>query len=118
MKAVLDMVQAWGKANGLEFKDAYNTLSKVLEAKRLDSLREENKSIADPTERYGINPLSMERLKKDNISVNQQIDEALEFAKIHKKEVDAIQDAMDGIRFDLIDGMVSTGRLTAVDGVK
>jgi len=60
----------------------------------------------------------MERLKKDNISVNQQIDEALEFAKIHKKEVDAIQDAMDGIRFDLIDGMVSTGRLTAVDGVK
>ena len=116
MKAVLDMVQAWGKANGLEFKDAYNELSKVLEAKRLDSLREENKSIADPTERYGINPLSKKR-EEEGVSANQQIDEALVFAEVHKKEVDAIQAAMDGIRFDLIDGMVSTGRLTAADGV-
>ena len=113
MKEVLGMVDAWGKANGYTFKEAYNTLSKVNEAKRLDSLRKKNIELKAKGEtQFGINKLS----NKDPRDANAQIDKMLEFAAKHKKEVDAIQAAMDSIRFGLIDGMVAVGRLSAADG--
>jgi hypothetical protein len=113
MKEVLGMVDAWGKANGYTFKEAYNTLSKVNEAKRLDSLRKKNIDLKAKGEtQFGINKLS----NKDPRDANAQIDKMLEFAAKHKKEVDAIQAAMDSIRFGLIDGMVAVGRLSAADG--
>ena len=113
MKSVLGKVDAWGKANGYSFKEAYNTLSKVLEAKRLDALRKENQlRKAKGEEPFGINKLS----NKDKRSADAQIDEMLAFAAKHDAEVKAIQSEMDQIRFGLIDGMVSTGRLSAADG--
>ena len=117
MNEVLTMVKAWGTANGYKFDEAYNTLSKVFEAKRLDSLRKENVILKSNGEtQYGINALSKKR-EQQGVSKDQQIDEALAFAEKHKKAVDAIQTAMDSVRFGLIDGMVSTGRLSAADGV-
>ena len=115
MKEVLGMVDAWSKANGYTFKEAYNTLSKVNEAKRLDSLRKKNIELKAKGEtQFGINKLS----NKDPRDANAQIDKMLEFAAKHKKEVDAIQAAMDSIRFGLIDGMVAVGRLSAADGAE
>jgi hypothetical protein len=117
MNEVLTMVKAWGTANGYKFEEAYNTLSKVFEAKRLDSLRKENVILKSNGEtQYGINALSKKR-EQQGVSKDQQIDEALAFAEKHKKAVDEIQTAMDSVRFGLIDGMVSTGRLSAADGV-
>ena len=116
MKQVLEKVDAWGKANGYTFKEAYNTLSKSLEAKRLDALREENKILEAKGEKeLGINPLSKKR-EQEGVSADKQIDEALAFNAKHKKEIDAIQADMDKIRFGLIDIMVKTGRLPAADG--
>jgi len=117
MNEVLTMVKAWGTANGYKFDEAYNTLSKVFEAKRLDSLRKENVILKSNGEtQYGINALSKKR-EQQGVSKDKQIDEMLAFAEKHKKAVDAIQTAMDSVRFGLIDGMVSTGRLSAADGV-
>jgi len=117
MNEVLTMVKAWGTANGYKFEEAYNTLSKVFEAKRLDSLRKENVILKSNGEtQYGINALSKKR-EQQGVSKDKQIDEMLAFAEKHKKAVDAIQTAMDSVRFGLIDGMVSTGRLSAADGV-
>ena len=116
MKSVLEKVDAWGNANGYEFKEAYNTISKALEAKRLNSLREENKRREDRGEEpFGINPLSKKR-EQDGVSADKQIDEALAFNEKHKDAIDEIQAGMDAIRFSLIDQMVAVGRLTAKQG--
>jgi hypothetical protein len=108
MKDVLDGVKAWGESKGYSFDEALIRVSKMLEARRLDALRKSN---AAGTTDFSINKLSL----KDNRSADAQIDAALaDYAA--NPEIAAIKQQMDTMRFELIDKMVETGRLSAEAG--
>jgi len=108
MKDVLNGIKAWGDSKGYSFEEALIRVSKMLEARRLDALRKSN--AAGDTD-FSINKLS----NKDSRSADAQIDIALaEYAA--NPELAAIKQQMDTIRFELVDQMVSTGRLSAEEG--
>jgi hypothetical protein len=108
MKNVLDGVKAWGESKGYSFDEALIRVSKMLEARRLDALRKSN---AAGTTDFSINKLSL----KDARSADAQIDAALaDYAA--NPEIAAIKQQMDTMRFELIDKMVETGRLSAEEG--
>ena len=108
MKEVLTDVQTWAKSKGLEFDKGMAQFSKMLEALRLDALRKSN---AAGTTNFSINKLSL----KDSRTADEQIDIALaEYAA--NPELAQIKAKMDTIRFDLIDQMVTVGRLTPEEG--
>ena len=108
MKDVLDGVKAWGESKGYSFDEALIRVSKMLEARRLDALRKSN---AAGTTNFSINKLSL----KDNRSADAQIDVALAEYDANP-EIAAIKQQMDLIRFELVDKMVETGRLSADEG--
>jgi hypothetical protein len=108
MKDVLDGVKAWGESKGYSFDEALIRVSKMLEARRLDALRKSN---AAGTTDFSINKLSL----KDNRSADAQIDAALADYDANP-EIAAIKQQMDTMRFELIDQMVATGRLSAEEG--
>jgi hypothetical protein len=108
MKDVLDGVKAWGESKGYSFDESLIRVSKMLEARRLDALRKSN---AAGTTDFSINKLSL----KDPRSADAQIDAALaDYAA--NPEIAAIKQQMDTMRFELIDQMVATGRLSAEEG--
>lgn len=108
MKEVLTDVQTWAKSKGISFETGGAQLSKMLEALRLDALRKSN---AAGTTNFSINKLSL----KDSRTADEQIDIALaEYAA--NPELAQIKAKMDTIRFDLIDQMVTVGRLTPEEG--
>ena len=108
MKEVLTDVQTWAKSKGLEFDKGMAQFSKMLEALRLDALRKSN---AAGTTDFSINKLSL----KDSRSADEQIDIALREYDANP-ELAQIKAKMDTIRFDLIDQMVTVGRLTPEEG--
>ena len=108
MKEVLTDVQTWAKSKGIEFDKGMAQFSKMLEALRLDALRKSN---AAGTTDFSINKLSL----KDSRSADEQIDIALREYDANP-ELAQIKDKMDTIRFDLIDQMVTVGRLTPEEG--
>ena len=108
MKEVLTDVQTWAKSKGISFETGGAQFSKMLEALRLDALRKSN---AAGTTNFSINKLSL----KDSRTADEQIDIALaEYAA--NPELAQIKAKMDTIRFDLIDQMVTVGRLTPEEG--
>ena len=108
MKEVLTDVQTWAKSKGIEFDKGMAQFSKMLEALRLDALRKSN---AAGTTDFSINKLSL----KDSRSADEQIDIALREYDANP-ELAQIKAKMDTIRFDLIDQMVTVGRLTPEEG--
>jgi hypothetical protein len=108
MKEVLTDVQTWAKSKGISFDRGMAQFSKMLEALRLDALRKSN---AAGETKFSINKLSL----KDSRTADEQIDVALaEYAA--NPELALIKAKMDKMRFELIDKMVSVGRLTPEEG--
>lgn len=104
---VLDSVRDWGKKNGMDYDTASVSVSKMLEAYRLDGLRKSN--AAGQTD-VPINKLS----NKDPRTADQQIDAALAEMAKHPEVMD-IKRRLDDIKNKLVDQMASVGRISKED---
>ena len=104
MQEVLSDIDAWAKSQGMSFEKAKGTVSKMLEALRLDGLRKSNENEGT---KFAIQKLS----NADKSSADAQIDAALKDYKA-TPEVQAIKAKLDKMRVALVDQMVSTGRLS------
>jgi hypothetical protein len=97
--------KAWGESKGLNFEEAHATISKMLEAVRLDDIRTTNAA--------GITDLPIHELsQKDGRDADTQLNEMLALAKA-EPDVLAIGDMMTKSREHLIDFMRDQGRITA-----
>jgi len=104
MTDIWDAVKKWGAANGKSFDVAYAEVSKMLEAVRLNELRQSN---ATGNTDIPIHKLS----QKDPRSPDDQIDAALaELAR--QPDVKAIGEMVDKSREHFIDFMVAQGRIS------
>lgn len=109
--SIADMLAAiknWSDAKGMDFKLGYAEASKLLEARRLDAMRQENVERKKKNqELFPIHKL----VQKDDRSPDEQIDAALRGLKANP-EIQKVADMMDQQRSYMIDHMVAVGRIS------
>lgn len=104
MQEIWSAVDAWGRKANLNFEEAYATISKMLEAVRLDDIRKSNAA--------GITDIPIHELsQKDGRDADTQLNEMLALAKA-EPDVLAIGDMLTKSREHFIDFMRDQGRIT------
>jgi hypothetical protein len=100
----IEMVEAWGKKNGLKFDDAWDYAARLIESGRQHEFRRLN-ALAKPGE------------TKFPLTKDFPID-TLYAAYKADKDLLALKDILDDSRKQLIDDMVSVGRLSKKEGAE
>ena len=111
---MLAAVKNWSDANGMDFNLAYAEASKLIEARRLDNMRQANEQIKETAKKAGVKAelFPIHKLsQKDDRDADEQIDAALRGLKANP-EIQAIADMMDKQRAYMIDHMVAVGRIS------
>jgi hypothetical protein len=109
--SVADMLAAiknWSDAKGMDFKLGYAEASKMLEARRLDAMRQENvERKKKGQDLFPIHKLALD----DKRDADEQIDAALRGLKANP-DIQKVADMMDQQRAYMIDKMVAVGRIS------
>lgn len=109
--SVADMLAAiknWSDAKGMDFKLGYAEASKMLEARRLDAMRQENvERKKKGQDLFPIHKLALD----DSRTADEQIDAALRGLKANP-DIQKVADMMDQQRAYMIDKMVAVGRIS------
>lgn len=109
--SIADMLAAiknWSDAKGMDFKLGYAEASKMLEARRLDAMRQEN--VERQKKKQDLFPIH-KLVQKDDRSPDEQIDAALRGLKANP-EIQKVADMMDQQRSYMIDKLVAVGRIS------
>lgn len=107
---VYDALTKWGKKNGYSFERANSLASRVLEAVRLDAMRDSNKTQGTDFVIHKLDP-------KSTKTADEQIDLLVAEYKADK-DLQNLSALMDKPRIALVDHMIKVGRLTADEGAK
>lgn len=105
---VLATIKNWSDAKGMDFKLGYAEASKMLEARRLDAMRQEN--VERKKKKQDLFPIH-KLVQKDDRSPEEQIDAALRGLKANP-EIQKVADLMDQQRAYMIDKLVDVGRIS------
>lgn len=113
---MLAAVKNWSDANGMDFNLAYAEASKLIEARRLDNMRQANEQIKETAKKAGVKaelfPIhKLSQKDKYDRTADEQIDAALRGLKANP-EIQAVADMMDKQRAYMIDHMVAVGRIS------
>jgi len=105
---MLAAIKNWSDAKGMDFKLGYAEASKMLEARRLDAMRQENvERKKKGQDLFPIHKLALD----DKRDADEQIDAALRGLKANP-DIQKVADMMDQQRAYMIDKMVAVGRIS------
>jgi len=110
--SVADMLTAiknWSDAKGMDFKLGYAEASKMLEARRLDAMRQAN--VERKQKGQDLFPIHKLAIEDKARTADEQIDAALRGLKANP-EIAEVADNMDKQRGYMIDKMVAVGRIS------